>query len=77
MTVKTIPLSLHTRRVVGVLAIQLVLDHVSHPTPDQAVTIAFDLLGYPADNPDVHNIRSLVLVDVSKQFPTRTMKAVA
>jgi hypothetical protein len=74
---KTIPLSLHTRRVVGVLAIQLVLDHVGRPTPDQAVAIAFDLLGYPEDNPDTHGIRALVLADVQKQFPTRSLQVAA
>jgi hypothetical protein len=77
MTAKTIPLSLHTRRVVGVLAIQLVLDHVSRLTVEQAVDHAFDLLGYPEDNPDNHGIRALVLADVQKQFPTRTMQVAA
>lgn len=69
---KTIPLSLHTRRVVGVLAIQLVLDLPSHPTIEQAVDHAFDLLGYPENNLDNHNVRAQVLADVRKQFPTRS-----
>ena len=74
---KTIPLSLHTRRVVGILAIQIVLDHVARPTVEQAVDHAFDLLGYPEGNLDTHGIRSLVLADVQKHFPTRTMQTAA
>ncbi len=74
---KTIPLSLHTRRVVVVLAIQLVLDHVARLTIDQAVDHAFDLLGYPENNLDTHGIRALVLSDVQKQFPARAMQVAA
>ena len=74
---KTIPLSLHTRRVVGVLATQIVFDMPSRPTIEQAVDHAFDLLGYPENNPDTHGVRAQVLADLRKQFPTRSMQVAA
>jgi hypothetical protein len=63
MKPKTIPLSLHTRRAVGVLAYQLMRQGM---TADRAVLEAFDLLGYYADTPDVHGLRAQVLSDITK-----------
>jgi len=74
---KTIPLSLHTRRVVGVLATQILLDLPSRPNIQQAVDHAFDLLGYPETNPDTHGVRAQVLADLRKQFPTRALQVAA
>jgi hypothetical protein len=60
---KTIPLSLHTRRAVGVLAFQLMHQGM---TADIAVEQAFELLGYYPDTPDIHGLRAQVLADVSR-----------
>jgi hypothetical protein len=59
---KTIPLSLHTRRAVGVLAYQL----MQSMDADYAVEQAFELLGYYADTPDIHGLRAQVLADMRK-----------
>ena len=63
MAPKTIPLSLHTRRAVGVLAYTLMRQGMA---ADRAVSEAFELLGYYADTPDTHGLRAQVLSDVSK-----------
>jgi hypothetical protein len=62
---KTIPLSLHTRRAVGVLAYTVMLMNQGM-TADRAVSEAFELLGYDEGTPDVHGLRAQVLADVSK-----------
>ena len=63
MKSKTIPLSLHTRRAVGVLAYTLMRQGMA---ADRAVSEAFELLGYYADTPDVHNLLPQVLSDMRK-----------
>ena len=63
MAPKTIPLSLHTRRAVGVLAYTLMRQGM---TADRAVSEAFELLGYYDDTPDTHGLRAQVLSDVKK-----------
>ena len=64
MAPKTIPLSLHTRRAVGVLA--YTLKHNFGMTADRAVSEAFELLGYYDDTPDTHGLRAQVLSDVKR-----------
>ena len=58
MKPKTIPLSLHTRRVVAVLAINI------GGSPEISVDRALTLLGYPEGTPDIHGLRDQVLSDV-------------
>lgn len=61
---KTIPLSLHTRRAVGVFANTLI--ELEGLPDDYAVDKALRLLGYPFGTPDTHGLRAQVLSDVSK-----------
>jgi hypothetical protein len=61
MSQKTIPLSLHTRRVVSVFAITLMRQH--RLSPAYAAQEAFELLGYPVGTPDQHNLRAQVITD--------------
>lgn len=63
MAPKTIPLSLHTRRAVGVLAYTLIRQGMA---ADRAVSEAFELLGYYDDTPDTHGLRAQVLSDVKR-----------
>jgi hypothetical protein len=65
MKQKTIPLSLHTRRAVGMFAYTLMRQNESMPA-DYAVGKVFELLGYPSDTPDTHGLRDQVLSDVIK-----------
>jgi hypothetical protein len=66
MAAKTIPLSLHTRRAVGIFAYTLMRQNESM-SADYAVGKAFELLGYPSDTPDTHGLRAQVLADVSRE----------
>jgi hypothetical protein len=62
MSQKTIPLSLHTRRVVSVFAEYLSIQHNLHPI--KAVSMAFELLGYPPGTTDPHGLQKQVVADV-------------
>ena len=63
MKLKTIPLSLHTRRAVGIFAETLATHQTMSPV--MATDKAFELLGYPLGTPDTHKLRAQVVADVT------------